>query len=187
MQIDYTVAPPPPPRGGVRPRSVAERFWEKVKKTETCWIWTGGTRGGGYGELFICRRADRTSVIEEAHAVSWVLHGGVIPVGHDVCHKCDNPPCVNPEHLFTGTRLDNMGDAKKKGRIPSGDLAPSRLRPEIRTTGERNGCHKLTAAQVLVIRARYAQGVRSSALAREYGIGYQHVWQLVTRRRWAHL
>jgi len=90
--------------GTVRP--VEERFWSKVQKTPTCWTWTGGKDSRGYGKF------DDTS----PHRFSWVLHFGPIPEGLWVCHSCDNPSCVNPEHLRLWTPKQNSKDRDSKGR-----------------------------------------------------------------------
>lgn len=92
------------------------RFWEKVFKTETCWLWTGW-RHKGYGVISINQDPVR------AHRFSWELHNGPIPVGDvEICvlHHCDNPTCVRPDHLFLGTDADNAKDCIEKGRNSRG-------------------------------------------------------------------
>ena len=96
-------------------RPIADRFWEKVSKTDSCWVWTGVKTRGGYGYLHKSSGTEQQS--RRAHRISWELHNGQIPDGLWVLHKCDNPPCVNPDHLFLGDRKANMDDCAAKGRI----------------------------------------------------------------------
>lgn len=88
-----------------------KRFWERVnKQPDGCWLWTGTTNLRGYGILA------RNNTMQLAHRFSYELHKGVIPDGMFVCHSCDNPPCVNPDHLWLGTNADNVSDMVAKGR-----------------------------------------------------------------------
>jgi hypothetical protein len=87
-----------------------KRFWDKVVKTDTCWVWTASVNGKGYGSFGYGGR------VQLAHRVSWQMHCGPIPPGLCVCHACDNPSCVRPDHLFLGTIKDNNRDRDRKGR-----------------------------------------------------------------------
>lgn len=98
-----------------RPRPLADRFWEKVDRSDPggCWLWTGAAKGTtGYGNFKV-----RSYVAESAHVVAWQLaHGGQPPDGFDVCHTCDVRLCVNPAHLVLGSHLENQRDMAAKGR-----------------------------------------------------------------------
>lgn len=101
------------PKGIMGRRSIASRFWSKVEKTDTCWIWKGAKTGRylcRYGVLYILHK------IRLAHKISWELHFGPIPDGVQILHKCDNSLCVRPDHLFEGNHEINMRDAIVKGR-----------------------------------------------------------------------
>jgi hypothetical protein len=103
-------------RGKLKPTPIDKRFWQYVNKTGDCWLWIGAKKATGYGYTSLSGKGVR------AHRASWEIHRGPIPDGLCVLHKCDNPPCVNPDHLFLGTQQDNMTDKYNKGRqnIPSG-------------------------------------------------------------------
>ena len=94
-------------------RTLAERFWSKVRKADGCWEWTGAATERGYGVL---GRGERGLGNEKAHRVSWMLHHGQIPDGLWVLHRCDNPKCVRPDHLFLGTSDDNIADMHAKSQ-----------------------------------------------------------------------
>lgn len=92
-------------------RDAGERFWEKVQKSDGCWLWTGAKNSRGYGVFTVMRRAFK------AHRWSYAQSKGAIAEKMDVCHTCDTPLCVRPDHLFAGTRRENMQDASRKGRL----------------------------------------------------------------------
>lgn len=141
-----------------------DRFWSKVKISDGCWEWTAATDHCGYGRFGI-RGRNRL-----AHRVSFCIHVGPVPEGMCVLHRCDNPPCVNPDHLFLGTQKDNMRDRDSKRRTPS---------------GESHAKSPLTWADVAEIRRRYAAGGCSlNALAREFGVTNQSISKIVLRKSW---
>lgn len=148
-----------------------ERFWPKVQKSDTCWIWLGSRAGGGYGRINI----DGTN--KPAHQIAWEMENGPLPEGQEICHICDNPPCVRPSHLFAGTRKENVQDMIRKGR--RSPLASGK--------GDRHGMAKLTTEKVTVIIQRYSVGESPKALAEEFGISRAHLHGIVKGRTWRHI
>lgn len=101
-------------------RPLADRFWEKVDKRgpDECWLWTGSRNRDGYGSI---GRGGGDGFVAQATHVAWeVWNGAPFPPGMLACHTCDNPPCVNPAHLFVGTKSDNATDMARKGRSIKG-------------------------------------------------------------------
>lgn len=179
---------------------IAERFWMKVDKSagpDDCWLWISGM-SNGYGRFGI-----RQGVIEYAHRMAWLLTKGPIPDGLFACHKCDNPRCVNPAHLFLGTHLDNIADRDAKGRVAKGDKAGARTKrenmprgdihwskrtPERMPRGSARPDAKLTEADVCAIRARYSQGGTSyRLLGLEYRVDTYSIRAIIKRRSWRHV
>ena len=153
------------------------RFWSKVNKDGPtpahcpelgpCWPWTGSTSGRGYGRFAI----DGT-LKDYAHRVAWELANGPVPKGPQVLHKCDNPPCCRPDHLFAGTLQDNLSDMVRKGRQRKGESKPNA---------------KLTETTVLKARALRAAGWSYAALGRRFGVNHDTVRVACLRITWRHV
>lgn len=160
----------------MRKEDVALRFWRKVLVTDECWTWLARVNDRGYGQI------RNGASMWLAHRVSWVLHFGPIPGDLHVLHHCDNPPCVRPDHLWTGTDADNCADKVRKGRQHTG---PYPMRDVCK--GERHYLAKLAANDVCDIRAKVAAGSTQTALATEHGVSVSTIAQLVHRRSWKHV
>lgn len=145
--------------------TLAERYERFVDRRQgECWAWTGTTNERGYAQVGR----------NHAHRLSYQLHVGPIPIGLLVLHRCDNPPCTNPEHLFLGTQADNIADAKSKGRLSG-------------PRGEANSKSKLTGEQVRQIRAMCASGAMYRAVADTFGVTHRTIGEIVRRKTWRHV
>lgn len=160
-----------------------EQFWENVSKTSDCWLWQRRRTKFGYGELSFEGRH------VTAHRLSYELANGPPPAGARVLHRCDNPPCVNPEHLFVGSQADNVKDMDLKGRrrTARGDASGARTRPDRRPRGVRQWNAQLTDEQVMTLRARYDAGASAYEIAGELGVHPDTAWRAATGQQWAHL
>jgi hypothetical protein len=163
-----------------------KRFWQKVDKRTSgeCWRWTGARNERGYGLIGLGGKTER------AHRMSWMLHNGEIPQGMCVCHRCDNPICVNPEHLFLGTHSDNMRDMCIKGRknAPVGDSHYARREPHRLARGEKHGCAKLTDDLVVACRLAHKKyGATCTKLAAKWGVSIAAMCYAVNGRTFKHL
>lgn len=148
------------------------RFWSKVRRTRTCWLWIGTTRDKRYGCLFVVKPKRR---YVPAHRISWELNNGPIPEGMEICHTCDNGLCVRPDHLFLGSRAENANDMARKGRAAN---------------GERHGMAKkarITDEMVRDIRQRAANGETQVSLGKEYGVSQHYISRIVNRQRRRHV
>lgn len=161
-------------------RDAAERFWEKVNKTETCWLWTANKNNMGYG-LF---RPGGLASKRLAHRISYEMENGPIPEGMCALHRCDTPACVNPAHIFLGTKKDNVADMDAKGRRVIG-WNPNNKPPIYK--GSKNPQAKLTEEKVLEIRARLASGAFVRALAREFRVDRKTLMRIRDRESWKHI
>lgn len=159
-------------------QSLPARFWTFVIKgsePKACWGWKGATHEFGYGLLGA--GLPKPNRVVRAHRLSWEIHFGPIPKGQMVLHKCDQPACTNPKHLFTGDAKANTQDALKKGRL---------LPPPIRRGGS-NGNSKLTAKTVRRIRAASNAGLSLVRVAERFSCSKKQVLNIIHRRQWAHL
>ena len=148
-------------------------FWAHVDITggfDTCWACNYAKDRRGYAVVRVNGR------LEGAHRYAWQLTNGSIPPRTEVCHRCDNPPCCNPSHLFLGTHQDNMQDAGRKGRV----------HPPIHR-GVAHHLAKLTDADVILIRALHAEGLGSRAITRRYYVSHTTIQQIIQRTTWTHI
>jgi hypothetical protein len=151
---------------------IEDRFWAYVEKTNGCWFWTGAKTHGGYG--VIRRRKAEGGELVRAHRLSYCMQKGNIPPGMMVCHSCDTPSCVNPDHLFVGSQTDNMTDASIKMRTRGGT-----------PPGSTHHRAKLVEPDVVAIRSIYPTGTTSLAkLAKQFGVSKRTVLNVVHRRIW---
>lgn len=154
----------------VEAKTAEERFFEKVERNgeSECWLWTGASNASGYGRIRI------NDTLRYAHRVSPALHAGQIPEGQQANHLCDNPRCVNPEHLYTGDQQQNIDDAVERG-----DLI------ETRNRGEEHPHAKLSADEVSEIRNLYRTSDHTHrSLAEEFKVGKGTIQSILERESW---
>lgn len=175
-----------------------DRFWSKVQRGEGCWEWQGSCTGSnGYGQFWVTH-----TIVVRAHRFAYELTHGSIPKDAIICHRCDNPRCVRPDHLFSGTFADNTADMFRKGRAAIGERhwtrrAPERMVamqgannpthrfPDRVARGERAARARLTWAKVRVIRLLYARGgLLQRAVATLFGVDQTLISQIVLGKIW---
>lgn len=144
-----------------------ERFWSNVPVLGPyeCWPWAGATNACGYG---VASPVGGTGLV---HRQAWMFSIGPIPPGHQVLHSCDNPPCVNPQHLFLGTQIDNIKDMVSKGRAKGPD-------------SERAKFSKLSWVKVAGIRSAIRSGAIEKQLAEQYGVSESTISDIRNERTW---
>lgn len=139
----------------------------KVKKTDGCWDWAGAKKTSGYGNVYWNGKYDT------AHRVSYLIHHGEIPEGFFVCHRCDNPSCVNPAHLFVGSPRDNIRDMMRKGR---GGL--------VTKPGSQHLNARLTEADVAKIIERRKGGEKIKEIAADFGVTASNISYICSGKSW---
>jgi predicted DNA-binding protein (UPF0251 family) len=161
-------------------------FWSKVSKSEEgCWEWTGPKLPRGYGTWSLKKK--RRKVTLYAHRVSFYLSRGYLPAKALICHKCDNPSCARPDHLFAGTHDDNMADMVRKGRSLAGDRHNMRRHPKLNPRGVDRAHVKLTEDAVREIRWFCEQGCSQQNVGKLYGVAQSTVGRIVRRQKWKHV
>ncbi len=142
--------------------SPADRFWPRVDKSGSCWLWTGALNGRGYGQFWVPGRSPM-----KTHQFAWVDRFGPIPQGKNVLHRCDVRNCVNPDHLFLGTLADNARDCSNKGRA--------------------RGPAILTADNIREIRGMQIDGFTQKQIGAKFGVGQSNIQAILSGRTWKHV
>jgi len=152
-------------------RSVEDRFWSRVEKADGdgCWNWNGYVGPSGYGIFHVGRKSEGTLKPVRAHRLSWQLAGRMLEDGKFVLHRCDNPRCVRPSHLFLGSPADNSADMVAKGRQAFGESASKA---------------KLTTQIVRAILEQHAGGRTAADLARSYVVSPTTVQRILLGKTW---
>lgn len=145
------------------------RFWSKVSRQNDCWLWTGSKDRKGYGFFRLKNK------MVKAHRLSYLIYHGKEAMNL-VCHKCDNPSCVNPKHLWDGTNQENIRDSSFKMRNRTS-----------RNLGTKNPSSKISEDQVRSIRTKYSNGTSQTDLANEFCISTTQVWKIVHNKKWKHV
>ena len=158
-----------------RDKSQFIKFWEKVlvDDDDKCWEWQARRNKKGYGSFYVSIGHSKSQEWL-AHRMVWKMTFGEIPEGLQVCHHCDNPPCVNPSHLWLGTNRDNILDAKKKGRLAQ-------------LKGEDSPQAKLTEEKVREIRKLRKEGMTLCALGDMFNVHYSTIGYIISRKLWSHV
>lgn len=144
---------------------IEQRFWSKVDKTAECWLWIAGKSKAGYGYFGTEKGIERT------HRVAYRLAYGNYDPSCWVLHRCDNPPCVRPDHQFLGNAKDNAVDRKLKGRQANFEM-------------ERNPNAKLNLLQVVEIRKRFEEGENQISIAKEFPVKRSMIGNIVRNLNW---
>ncbi len=152
-------------------KPLIERFEEKFERgaPNECWLWKGLKFRSGYGRIGSGCQGKRTVL---AHRISYELYVGPIPDGLCVCHRCDVRDCINPHHLFLGTKTENAADMDRKGR---------------RARGSSHGMSKISEVDVLRIRKLASDGLTQNSISEMFRVNRQQVSHIVNHKCWAHI
>ncbi len=155
----------------MKKRPLLDRFFEKVEKTEKCWLWTASKNTSGYGNFGDGTPQNKLLLV---HRFSWQIHKGEIPNNLWVLHKCDVRHCVNPDHLYLGTLKNNIKDMmdRKRNRVP---------------IGEEHYLTKLKTHDVKIIRQLFGLGLKRKEIAKLYKISLKNVRDVIARKTWNHV
>lgn len=160
-------------KGRNTPEPIADRLLSKIAKNAVSGEWTAAVTNKGYGKLQL-HTGKTGGKTGSAHRLSWMEFKGAIPLGQCVLHRCDNPKCINPEHLFLGTKKDNSQDCLRKGRWPSRE-------------GEKGASAKLTNAAIRLMRLLRAEGWTQCRLAQRFSITQSAVSRAVRGKTWGNV
>ena len=157
------------PTGKYLRPTATDRFWAKIipEPNSGCWLWDGSYDNYGYGQIWADRRVHR------AHRFSYTLNVGPITPGLCICHRCDTPACVNPDHLFVGTQADNIRDAVRKGRVRGGGQSC-----------EAHHSAKLSFAKVRQMKALRSRGLIYREIAARFGVSKATAMKAIKGQNW---
>lgn len=165
-----------------------ERIWNNLQYCEhgddcpyCCWPWRRRCTEGGYGVITIKINHGQIGV-PVTHVIYELWHARPVPTGKIIAHHCDNPPCGNPVHIWPATYKENMEDAVRKGRMPTGLRNGKYTKPEATPRGDTHGKTKLPHGDVMKIRTLHAQGMSGSQLSKMFHVSQAHISRIVLKR-----
>jgi len=149
-----------------------DRFYGKFEITDTCWVWKGKKDKNGYGQFYM--NLDKKEISVRPHRFSYMIFKGEIPDGLLICHSCDNPACVNPQHLFLGTQKINIQDALKKERMNG-------------PKGTKQWLAKFKDDDIREIRKLKSSGMNGNQIAKKYNVNRRVIYDILKKITWKHV